>query len=110
LKKVAIFVQKKVNMNTIYEIIIGYAVAINVFTWILFGIDKWKAQRNKWRIPEATLLTCAAVGGSIGALCGMYLFHHKTKHKKFFLGVPFILFLQIAAIVYFYADIRQLIG
>ena len=93
-------------MNTIYEIIIAYAVSVNIATWILFGIDKWKAKRNKWRIPEATLLFFAVIGGSIGALCGMYLFHHKTKHKKFFIGVPFILLLQIAVIIYYYVQIR----
>jgi uncharacterized membrane protein YsdA (DUF1294 family) len=93
-------------MNTIYEIIIAYAVLVNIVTWILFGIDKWKAKRNKWRIPEATLLFFAVIGGSIGALCGMYLFHHKTKHKKFFLGVPLILLLQIAVIIYYYIQIR----
>lgn len=93
-------------MNTIYEIIIAYAVLVNIVTWILFGIDKWKAKRNKWRIPEATLLFFAVIGGSIGALCGMYLFHHKTKHKKFFIGVPFILLLQIAVIIYYYVQIR----
>jgi uncharacterized membrane protein YsdA (DUF1294 family) len=93
-------------MNTIYEIIIAYAVLVNIVTWILFGIDKWKAKRNKWRIPEATLLFFAVIGGSIGALCGMYLFHHKTKHKKFFIGVPLILLLQIAVIIYYYIQIR----
>jgi uncharacterized membrane protein YsdA (DUF1294 family) len=93
-------------MSTICEIAIGYVVLINILTWILFGIDKWKAKRNKWRIPEATLLFFAAIGGSIGALCGMYLFHHKTKHKKFFIGVPVILLLQIAVIVYIYSNLK----
>lgn len=97
-------------MKIIYELIIGYVAIINLFTCILFGIDKWKAKRNKWRIPEATLLTFAAIGGNIGALCGMYLFHHKTMHKKFFIGVPLILMLQIALIVYFYGDFKALIG
>ena len=93
-------------MTTICKIAIGYVVLINILTWILFGIDKWKAKRNKWRIPEATLLFFAAIGGSIGALCGMYLFHHKTKHKKFFIGVPVILLLQIAVIVYIYSNLK----
>lgn len=93
-------------MSTICEIAIGYVVLINILTWILFGIDKWKAKRNKWRIPEATLLFFAAIGGSFGALCGMYFFHHKTKHKKFFIGVPVILLLQIAVIVYIYSNLK----
>ena len=57
--------------------------------------DKLKAKRGAWRIPEATLLGIAAVGGSIGALIGMYLFRHKTRHLKFTLGLPLILCLQI---------------
>jgi uncharacterized membrane protein YsdA (DUF1294 family) len=63
-------------------------------------IDKQKAKKKKWRIPEATLMSFAAIGGSIGALMGMYTFHHKTLHKKFTLGIPAILLLQIAAAVY----------
>jgi uncharacterized membrane protein YsdA (DUF1294 family) len=87
-------------MSTIEKIIIGYVIAINGITLMVYGIDKWKAKHNKWRIPEATLLILAAVGGSIGALCGMKFFHHKTMHKKFKYGVPAILLLQIAAIAY----------
>ena len=64
-------------------IITGYLIVINVITLIVYGIDKWKAKHSKWRIPEATLLIMAAVGGSIGAWTGIKLFHHKTLHKKF---------------------------
>lgn len=70
-------------MSTIDTIIIGYAIVINVITLLMYGIDKWKAKHSKWRIPEATLLIMAAVGGSIGAWTGIKLFHHKTLHKKF---------------------------
>ena len=59
-------------------------------------VDKRKAVKKKWRIPEATLLFWAAIGGSVGALAGMYVFRHKTKHPKFTLGVPAILIAQIA--------------
>lgn len=59
-------------------------------------VDKRKAVKKKWRIPEATLLFWAAIGGSVGALTGMYVFRHKTKHPKFTLGVPAILIAQIA--------------
>ena len=69
-------------MSTIEKIIIGYVIVINVITLMMYGIDKWKAKHSKWRIPEATLLIMAAVGGSIGAWMGIKLFHHKTLHKK----------------------------
>lgn len=74
----------------------GYLVLINGIAFVLFGVDKRRARRQQWRIPEATLLGFAALGGSIGALLGMRLFHHKTRHPKFFVGVPVILGLQIA--------------
>lgn len=77
-----------------------YFFCINVLTFLLYGIDKWKAQKGKWRIPEETLIWLAIVGGSIGAFLGMYLFRHKTKHKKFTLGIPAIILAQ-AVIVYF---------
>ena len=57
--------------------------------------DKWKAKKNRWRIPEATLFLAALIGGSIGSMAGMYLFRHKTKHIKFIVGIPLILALQI---------------
>lgn len=78
-----------------------YLACINLVTFVVYGIDKWKARRGKWRISEATLLTLAIVGGSIGALAGMRVFYHKTLHKKFKYGVPFILMLQIALLALF---------
>ena len=57
-----------------------YLIGINVLTFLIYGIDKWKARRGKWRIPEDTLIWLAIAGGSIGALLGMYLFRHKTQH------------------------------
>lgn len=77
-----------------------YLIGINVLTFLLYGIDKWKAQKSKWRIPEETLIWLAIVGGSIGALLGMYIFRHKTKHRKFTMGIPAIILAQ-AVIVYF---------
>lgn len=77
-------------------IVLIYLVGINVVTFFLYGIDKWKAKRAKWRIEEATLLWWAACGGSIGALLGMKAWHHKTLHRKFTWGVPAILIGQIA--------------
>jgi len=81
-----------------------YLAVINIVTFLLFGIDKWKARRSKWRIEESTLLWWAALGGSIGAWLGMHVWHHKTLHRKFTWGVPVILLVQIAiagAIVYY---------
>ena len=78
-----------------------YLVFINILTFLLYGIDKWKARRGKWRLPEETLIWLAVVGGSMGALLGMYLFRHKTKHKKFTVGVPVILLVQFALYYYF---------
>ena len=74
-----------------------YLLLINALTFLLMLIDKYKAKKNLWRIRESTLLLIAAIGGSIGALAGMYTFRHKTKHLKFTLGIPVILVLQIVA-------------
>ena len=73
-----------------------YLAVVNVVTFFLFGIDKRKAKRSKWRIEEATLLWWAVAGGSVGALLGMKAWHHKTLHKKFKYGVPAILVAQLA--------------
>lgn len=64
--------------------------------------DKYKARKKLWRIPEATLMGVAVIGGSVGALAGMYTFRHKTKHPKFTIGVPLILLMQIAAALFFF--------
>ena len=79
---------------------ICYLLAINIATFFLYGIDKYKVKKNQWRISEATLLTMAAIGGSIGAWTGMRLWHHKTMHKKFKYGIPLIIILQVALAVY----------
>ena len=74
-------------------------LGINVMTFIAYGVDKWKAKHSKWRIPEATLLGLAVIGGSIGAWLGMKVWHHKTMHKKFRYGIPLILAAQIAIVL-----------
>lgn len=79
-----------------------YLIFINIMACLLYGLDKQKARRNRWRIPEATLLGIALLGGSAGALTGMYLFHHKTKKIKFYLGVPFILIAEAGLWIYLY--------
>lgn len=87
-------------MDRIYQIILYYLLGINVLTLILFGVDKLKAKKHWWRIPESTLLILAVVGGSIGAVAGMYVFRHKTMHEKFYIGVPFIILIQLGIIIY----------
>lgn len=72
-----------------------YLLLINAVSFLLMLIDKYKARKNLWRIRESTLIITAAVGGSIGALMGMYTFRHKTKHLRFTLGIPIILAIQL---------------
>jgi uncharacterized membrane protein YsdA (DUF1294 family) len=82
------------------QTIIYILILINVLTFLVYGIDKWKAKQGSWRISEATLLILAVIGGSIGALLGMKIWHHKTMHKKFKYGLPLILIIQIILIGY----------
>ena len=81
------------------QLILIYLAVINVVTFIMYGIDKWKAKRSKWRIREAALLGLAVLGGSIGTWLGMKVWHHKTMHKKFKYGIPLILVAQIVIIL-----------
>jgi len=82
------------TMDLLINVLLIYLLTINVITFIMYGIDKWKAKSNRWRIPEATLLWMAIIGGSVGAELGIKVWHHKTLHKKFKYGVPSILILQ----------------
>lgn len=81
--------------------IIKYLLAINVLAFAVYGVDKWKARKGRWRVPEATLLGLAALGGSVGAWVAMQLFRHKTKKNKFRYGVPIMFVLQVAAVLFF---------
>ena len=74
--------------------IIYYLIIFNALGMLFMLVDKLKAKENAWRIPEATLLTIAALGGSIGCLLGMYVFRHKTQHIKFTVGLPLLLMLH----------------
>ncbi len=74
--------------------IVYYLILVNIITFFTYGIDKWKARRDKWRVPERTLLLMAAAGGSAGALAAMTMFHHKTRKIRFYVGVPLILAVQ----------------
>lgn len=80
------------------KLILLYLLIVNAVSFLLMLVDKQKARKKLWRIPESTLLLSAAIGGSIGALLGMYTFRHKTKHLKFTLGVPAILVTQIVCV------------
>ena len=82
------------------KIILPYLLIINAIAFILMLVDKIKARNNLWRIRESTLILSAVLGGSPGALAGMYLFRHKTLHLKFTIGIPVILGLQIAAVLF----------
>ncbi len=76
-----------------------YLLLINALGFLLMLADKYKAKKNLWRIPEASLLGVGIIGGSVGCLAGMYLVRHKTRHLKFTLGIPVILAFQIIALV-----------
>ncbi len=79
----------------------GYLAAVNLAAFLLYGVDKFKARRGLWRIPESVLLFMAAAGGSGGALLGMLFFHHKTKKPRFYIGVPVMLLLQLLVLWFF---------
>ena len=91
-------------MNTLHSCLAYYLLAINAVTFIVYGIDKYKAKEAKWRIPEATLLLMAALGVSIRAWMGMKVWHHKTMHKKFKSGIPDTLLIQIALMAYLHMN------
>jgi len=82
------------------HIVLIYLAVINAVTFFMYGVDKWKARKSKWRIRETALLGLAVLGGSIGAWLGMKVWHHKTQHKKFKYGVPAIIIVQLALIGY----------
>ena len=84
----------------LYEIVLYYLLTINIFTMYTFFLDKSKAKNHKWRIKERTLFLLSIMGGSLGALLGMKLFKHKTKHWYFKYGIPAILVIQIALMIY----------
>ena len=82
------------------DILLLYLLIINAVSLVLMLADKLKAKKNAWRIPEATLMSIAAIGGSVGALIGMQLFRHKTKHPKFSIGIPVLLALHIVLLAW----------
>ena len=93
------FSEQMIPLKHLHVVLI-YLAVINVVTFFMYGIDKWKAKKSKWRIRETALLGLAVLGGSIGAWLGMKVWHHKTQHKKFKYGVPAIIIVQLALIGY----------
>ena len=86
----------------ILKAVIIYLAVINIITFIMFGADKARAAKGRWRISESALILAALLGGSIGALAGMKIFHHKTRHRKFTVVIPVILVLQIVLMALYY--------
>lgn len=88
-------------MNHLLKVmLLVYLLLMNAVGLLFMFVDKQKARRGLWRIPEATLMLIAALGGSVGSLTGMYLFRHKTRHPKFTIGIPAILIAQIALAIW----------
>ncbi len=85
-------------MNAITLIII-YLAGINFLSFVVMGVDKYKARKRAWRIPESTLFVLALIGGSVGSIAGMHLFRHKTRHWYFLYGMPAILILQVIIVI-----------
>lgn len=90
----------------IMKVLLVYLLLINAAGLLLMLADKIKARKNLWRIPEATLFCIAILGGSIGSLVGMRVFHHKTLHPKFSIGIPVIIALQITFLIFVYSLIQ----
>ena len=90
------------------KILLVYLLVINLIAFAMYGLDKQRAIKDKWRIPEKTLLLVALFGGGVGAFAGMQTFRHKTKHWKFLIGVPACILLHIGlAVVYWWFVIMQ---
>ena len=85
--------------------ILWYLLLINAAAFTLMLVDKRRAKKNRWRIRESTLILSAVLGGSVGALAGMYTFRHKTKHIKFTAGIPAILIAQLLMVMYIHFGI-----
>ena len=86
--------------DNIIILLIVYFLVMTIIGYVSMGVDKAKAMKHAWRIPEATLFSIAILGGSIGSIMGMYHFRHKTKHWYFVAGMPIIFFIQLAIAVH----------
>lgn len=88
--------------ETKWMIFLIYLAGINIVAFVVYGADKARARKNRWRIPEKTLFLLAIAGGSVGAWLGMQYFRHKTQHIQFKIGIPLIFLVQLAGVLYFY--------
>ncbi len=98
-----VFLENSTTVGDIFTLknIIIYLICVNIIGFLIMFIDKRKAKKGKWRIPEKTLFIISLIGGSLGTLLGMYIFRHKTSKLKFALGFPTILVIHIILIVYY---------
>ena len=88
------------------RILVIYLFAVNLLAFILYGIDKKRARNREWRISERTLIGIAVIGGCVGAILGMHIFHHKTRHWYFRYGLPLILIIQVLLAWFLYNGLR----
>ena len=88
------------------RILVIYLFAVNLLAFILYGIDKKRARNREWRISERMLIGIAVIGGCIGAILGMHIFHHKTRHWYFRYGLPLILIIQVLLVWFLYNGLR----
>jgi uncharacterized membrane protein YsdA (DUF1294 family) len=84
------------------NLLLIYLIFANLLSFLLMGLDKYKARKRLWRIKESTIFLTSVIGGSLGSLLGMFLFHHKTKHTKFIIGMPVILIVHISVMFLFF--------
>ena len=98
------FQETTINFQEIFttQNIFLYILAINIFGFFIMWLDKRKARKGSWRIPEKTLFIVTALGGGIGTIAGMYTFRHKTQKLNFVVGFPFITILEIIGMIYFF--------
>ena len=96
--------QTEINLEEIFSThnILIYLLIINIFGFFIMWLDKHKAQKGSWRIPEKTLFMITALGGGIGTIAGMYTFRHKTQKLNFVIGFPFITILEVIGILYYF--------
>ena len=91
----------QIKLNWIFILILGLILLVNIIGFTVMGVDKYKAKKKLWRVPEKIFFLVAVFGGSVGVYAGMFFFRHKTKHWYFVLGIPFILIAEAIVIFYF---------
>ncbi len=91
------------------KLVIAFIISINLLSFIFYGVDKLKAKKHSWRIPELNLLLLGLFGGGVGSLIGMVVFHHKLAKKKFIISVPFLVLINFISFLYLYPRLKGLI-